>query len=91
MTTSGVGAINQECYELTGGESGQLVRDWILTLPPGCYDIYGFEYAPGADGFITWVSEGKASWTVNGPGLGPDPETEIGQRPIPQEPMASKF
>ncbi|KAG8904179.1 hypothetical protein FRB99_002127 [Tulasnella sp. 403] len=71
MTTSGIGDVNQQCYELTGG----------------CYDIYGFEYAPGATGFITWVSEGQASWTVMGTGLGPDPLTQIGQRTIPEEPL----
>lgn len=74
QTTSAVGDVNQECFELTGN----------------CTDIYGFEYSPGADGFITWVSEGKASWTTMATGLGPDPLTEIGQRIIPAEPLYSK-
>ena len=57
----------------------------------GCFDTYGFEYLPGADGYITWVSEGKASWTMLGAGLGPDLVAEIGQRPIPEEPMHSAY
>lgn len=39
------------------------------------------------DGYITWVSSGKAVWTIYSGGLGPDAETEIGARLIPQEPM----
>lgn len=71
MTTSAVGDVNQECYELSGG----------------CSSIYGFEYAPGNTGFITWVSDGAASWTTYATGLGPDNQTLISQRPIPEEPM----
>ncbi|KAG8972105.1 hypothetical protein FRB90_010304, partial [Tulasnella sp. 427] len=72
MTTSGIGVVDQSCYELSGG----------------CYSVYGFEYRTGVpDGFITWISEGAASWTVKVTGLGPDDDTKIGQRIIPPEPM----
>jgi len=57
-------------------------------LDGGCYSIYGFEYKPGFDsGYITWISSGKASWTLRAPGLGPDPSVQIGARPVPEEPM----
>ncbi|KAG6910955.1 hypothetical protein DXG01_006009 [Tephrocybe rancida] len=45
-----------------------------------CFSVYGFEY-------ITWVSESVVSWTLNSPGVGPDPSVAISARPIPQEPM----
>ncbi|KAI0722784.1 beta-glucan synthesis-associated [Earliella scabrosa] len=54
----------------------------------GCYSIYAFEYKPGfEEGYITWVSNNKISWTLNGPGMGPDPLVEIQERPVPGEPM----
>lgn len=63
---------NQNCYEFSGG----------------CYSVYGFEYKPGFDqGYITWISNGKVSWTLRGVGLGPDTLVQIGSRPVPQEPM----
>ena len=50
--------------------------------------MYGFEYVPGFDnGYITWISDNKAAWTVKAAGLGPDPLTEIAARPVPVEPM----
>ncbi|KAG1816789.1 glycoside hydrolase family 16 protein [Suillus subaureus] len=72
QTTSGLSLTDQDCYE----------------LDKGCYSIYGFEYKPGFDaGYITWISSGQAVWTIYSGGLGPDTETEIGARIIPQEPM----
>ncbi|GLB34042.1 putative beta-glucan synthesis-associated protein (SKN1) [Lyophyllum shimeji] len=63
---------NQRCYE----------------LDDGCYSVYGFEYKPGYDdAYITWVSDDMASWTLNAPGVGPDPSVEISARAISQEPM----
>ncbi|KAI1796200.1 beta-glucan synthesis-associated [Ganoderma leucocontextum] len=54
----------------------------------GCYSIYGFEYQPGfEDGYITWISNNRVSWTLNGPGMGPDELVEIQERPVPGEPM----
>jgi hypothetical protein len=41
-------------------------------------------------GYITWISSGEAVWTIYSGGLGPDTETEIGARIIPQEPMVSQ-
>ncbi|KAG9089582.1 hypothetical protein FRC06_001478 [Ceratobasidium sp. 370] len=72
QSTSGVTITNQECYSGGGG----------------CYAVYGFEYKPGYDGYITWVNDNKPSWTVRGAGMGPDPRVELtGGRPVPVEPM----
>ncbi|KAG9047513.1 hypothetical protein FS837_002098 [Tulasnella sp. UAMH 9824] len=72
MTTSGIGEVDQQCFELTGR----------------CFSVYGFEYKVGVpEGFITWISEGTASWTAKVTGLGPDPLVQIGQRIIPDEPL----
>ncbi|RDX53906.1 glycoside hydrolase family 16 protein [Polyporus arcularius HHB13444] len=72
QATSVVTSTNPNCYEYDAG----------------CYSIYGFEYKPGfEDGYITWISDNKISWTLNGPGMGPDPLVEIQERPVPGEPM----
>lgn len=49
--------------------------------------MYGFEYKPGNDGYITWVSENTRSWTVMQSGMGPDSVSGAGQRLVSQEPM----
>ncbi|PPQ63460.1 hypothetical protein CVT24_004992 [Panaeolus cyanescens] len=72
QTTSGLATTNQACYERSGG----------------CFAVYAFEYKTGFDdGYITWVNDGKLSWTIRGPGLGPDALSGVNTRPIPQEPM----
>ncbi|KAF8076645.1 beta-glucan synthesis-associated protein [Lyophyllum atratum] len=63
---------NQLCYE----------------LEENCYSVYGFEYKPGYDdAYISWVSGNATSWTLNAPGVGPDPSVSISARSISQEPM----
>jgi len=63
---------NPECYELNGG----------------CSLVYAFEYHPGFDsGYITWVSDNKATWTLNAAGMGADDTVQISARPVSQEPM----
>lgn len=72
QTTSGLSTTNQNCYE----------------LETGCFAVYGFEYQPGFDNaYITWINDDKPTWTITSAGMGPDSETEISARPIPQEPM----
>ncbi|EJF62408.1 beta-glucan synthesis-associated [Dichomitus squalens] len=72
QATSVVTATDPNCYE----------------YETGCYSIYGFEYKPGfEDGYITWISNNQVSWTLNGPGMGPDSLVEIQERPVPGEPM----
>ncbi|TDL27014.1 glycoside hydrolase family 16 protein, partial [Rickenella mellea] len=72
QTTSGLSPTDQNCYEKGGG----------------CASLYAFEYKPGFDdAYITWVTADKPVWTLMAAGMGPDPLSEINQRPIPQEPM----
>lgn len=53
----------------------------------GSYATYGFEYEPGPQGYIDWVSNGMRSWKVNAAALAADPVSQISDRPIPEEPM----
>ncbi|KAJ7103721.1 glycoside hydrolase family 16 protein [Mycena epipterygia] len=49
-------------------------------LLDNCFSVYGFEY-------ISWISDNQLAWTIKAAGLGADNETQIGARPVPQEPM----
>ncbi|CBQ70249.1 probable KRE6-glucan synthase subunit [Sporisorium reilianum SRZ2] len=55
----------------------------------GQFSSYGFEYAPGSDpdAYILWTVDGQPMWRLNSKALGPDAGTQIGQRPVPYEPM----
>lgn len=71
QSTSALSVTNQGCY----------------TQGLGCFSVYGYEYAPGTDGYITWVSDNTPAWTIRGAGMAADPIVQIGARPVPQEPM----
>ncbi|KAH7104836.1 beta-glucan synthesis-associated [Auriculariales sp. MPI-PUGE-AT-0066] len=55
------------------------------------FSKFGMEYFPVVDdpsqSYITWMSEGTRTWTMNGNAIGADTSTEIQQRLISQEPM----
>jgi hypothetical protein len=59
------------------------------------YLTYGFEYwadpSNRDDGYITWVSNGKESWSMTAGAVGADSTAEISQRLIPEEPMVRAF
>ncbi|KAK4981252.1 hypothetical protein LTR28_000008, partial [Elasticomyces elasticus] len=50
------------------------------------YQKYAFEYGPGADGYVKWWVGETPTWMVTGDAIGPN--GNIGQRVMPQEPMA---
>lgn len=50
------------------------------------YQRYAFEYQTGENGFITWYVGKSQTWTLQAQSLGPN--GNIGQRTIPEEPMA---
>lgn len=50
------------------------------------YQVYAYEYKPGADGQITWFVGKDKTWKLDGRSIGPN--GNIGQRVIPIEPMA---
>lgn len=92
QTTSGLVRTNPQCYEASSvgclaiyGFEYKPGYDMIILLvndlapnPPFCrFD----------DGYITWISEGKRTWTLMGTSMAPDTAVEIGARPIPLEPM----
>ncbi|KAJ7595546.1 beta-glucan synthesis-associated [Mycena floridula] len=71
--TSAITITNQDCYQQSGTQ---------------CFSTYGFEYKPGFDAaYISWITDNKLAWTVNVGAMGPNPNTQIDQRPVPQEPM----
>jgi hypothetical protein len=41
---------------------------------------------PGSDGYITWVSDDKPSWTYKGAGMAANAVLDVGSRPVPMEP-----
>lgn len=50
------------------------------------YQIYAFEYTPGKEGYVTWFVGKDETWTMYAETLRPN--GNIGQRTIPEEPMA---
>ncbi|EER25480.1 Beta-glucan synthesis-associated family protein [Coccidioides posadasii C735 delta SOWgp] len=50
------------------------------------YQVYAFEYTPGAKGEITWFVGKDKTWKLDARAIGPN--GNIGQRVIPVEPMA---
>ncbi|ODN76413.1 glucosidase [Cryptococcus wingfieldii CBS 7118] len=61
----------------------------------GKFGVFGVEYQAfpdhREDGYITWYSDNKTSWTLYGGTLAPNNKTEIGQRMVPEEPLALIF
>ncbi|KAF9046437.1 glycoside hydrolase family 16 protein [Panaeolus papilionaceus] len=57
----------------------------------GDFTTFGFEYWSDPnhrdDGYITWYSEGRKTWTATAASIGPNEEADIGQRLISEEPM----
>ncbi|KAF8158292.1 glycoside hydrolase family 16 protein [Crassisporium funariophilum] len=55
------------------------------------YAAYGFEFwadpSHREDGFITWYSNNQKTWTVTAATVGPNAESQVQQRLIPEEPM----
>ncbi|KAL4779226.1 beta-1,6 glucan synthetase [Aspergillus varians] len=50
------------------------------------YQVYAFEYTPGATGNVTWFVGQDKTWTLDGRSIGPN--GNVGQRMIPLEPLA---
>ncbi|OLY84763.1 putative beta-glucan synthesis-associated protein [Smittium mucronatum] len=51
------------------------------------YQVFGFEYKTGPEGYIIWYSDGKPVFRMNADAVGPDGDIGISQRVIPEEPM----
>lgn len=50
------------------------------------YQLYAFDYTPGDTGDVTWYVGKDKTWTLDARALGPN--GNVGQRMIPNEPMA---
>jgi beta-glucanase (GH16 family) len=50
------------------------------------FQKYGFDYTPGPTGKVTWNVGDQATWSLDARSMGPN--GNIGQRIIPEEPMA---
>lgn len=54
---------------------------------------YAYEYwsDPNSrdDGYITWFSDNQKTWTITSATIGPNTESQVSQRLIPEEPMVS--
>lgn len=50
------------------------------------YSVYNFYYIPGASGSVIWTVGDEPVWKLDARAIGPN--GNVGQRVIPQEPMA---
>ena len=50
------------------------------------YQTYAFEYQPGGTGSVVWYVGDKKTWKLDGRAMSPN--GNVGQRVIPEEPMA---
>ena len=81
QTVSGLTLMPDRIYhdQVVGGRSGE-------------FAVFGFEYSAYPEdrdkGYITWVTDGKPSWTMKGTATPANSRTEIGARIIAEEPMA---
>ncbi|KDN50541.1 hypothetical protein RSAG8_01039, partial [Rhizoctonia solani AG-8 WAC10335] len=80
------------------GSGVQQAVSGLTTLPEdiyqqaqGNFQTFGFEYYGNknkrSDGYITWVANGKESFSMTAAAVGPDAISEIQSRPVAEEPM----
>ncbi|GAA6003892.1 hypothetical protein JCM10207_006455 [Rhodosporidiobolus poonsookiae] len=75
QATSGLSVTDPRAYERSGAQ----------------YSTYGFEYDPtpsSGEAYITWTSDGAPDWTLYASAVGPNSNTQVGQRLISREPMS---
>lgn len=81
--TSSMNAYQGGAYQQALSTVTNLNNDWYNGT---AYQTYAFEYTPGSDGYVTWFVGDTPTWKVEGKALGPN--GNIGQRVMPEEPMA---
>ena len=68
------------------------VPDKAFEKTDNVFTIFGLEYDPDFDGkgtgYVTWYVDGKPTWTLYDGALNPDPDTKVGKRIFPKEPMS---
>ncbi|GAA6001293.1 hypothetical protein JCM10207_006594, partial [Rhodosporidiobolus poonsookiae] len=76
-----MGAVNQE--------SSSVISLTDTTSYEGRgYSTFSFEYEPGPNGAVHWAINNTPTWSITAAAIGPNAETEIGQRLISVEPMS---
>ncbi|GAB7352786.1 hypothetical protein MBLNU459_g3408t1 [Dothideomycetes sp. NU459] len=81
--TSQMNAYQGGVYQQALSTVTNLNNDWY---DGNAYQTYGFEYSPGANGYVSWFVGDTPTWKVTGDAVGPN--GNVGQRVIPYEPMA---
>jgi len=81
--TSQMNAYQGGVYQQALSTVTNLNNDWYNGK---AYQTYGFEYEPGADGYVVWNVGDVKTWKVEGNAVGPN--GNVGQRVMPEEPMS---
>jgi beta-glucanase (GH16 family) len=69
-------------YQQVASGQSNLNNDWYNGNQ---YQVYAFEYTPGAKGDVSWFIGQNPTWKIDARAIGPN--GNIGQRVIPTEPM----
>ncbi|KAI3605273.1 glycoside hydrolase family 16 protein [Moniliophthora roreri] len=87
-TTDGFEIYDETITEQNSYLGGTFQEATSCVTQTSCFSVYGFEYKPGFDdAYITWISDGKKSWTMFANAVGQNDKVGISARPVPQEPM----
>ncbi|KAK3675069.1 beta-glucan synthesis-associated protein [Recurvomyces mirabilis] len=81
--TSSMNAYQGGVYQQALSTVTNLNNDWY---DGKAYQTYGFEYEPGDQGYILWNVGDVRTWKVDANAVGPN--GNVGQRVIPEEPLA---
>jgi len=81
--TSQMNAYQGGIYQQALSTVTNLNNDWYNGK---AYQTYGFEYGPGDDGYVVWNVGSIKTWKVLADAVGPN--GNVGQRVMPEEPMA---
>lgn len=82
-STSLMNAYQGGVYQQALSTVTNLNNDWYNG---NAYQIYGFEYEPGDEGWVQWHVGSTPTWKVTADAIGPN--GNVGQRIMPEEPMA---
>lgn len=82
-STSLMNAYQGGIYQQALSTVTNLNNDWYNGK---AYQTYGFEYSPGDDGYVTWNVGDVKTWKVVANAVGPN--GNVGQRVMPEEPLA---
>lgn len=82
-STSLMNAYQGGVYQQALSTVTNLNNDWYNG---NAYQIYGFEYEPGDEGWVQWNVGNTPTWKITADAIGPN--GNVGQRIMPEEPMA---